>query len=205
MTTRAPAERAAVRRRGAGFVRTILFLPQVIPLVAAAIGWSWIYSSGGVVNQVLSAVGLGGLAQPWLGNPSTALVAVGFVGTWALLGFVTMLLNAGMSKIDPALYEAARLDGANLFQEFWAVTLPGLRRDIVVCATLTIIAALTSFDIVFMTTQGGPDLATMVPGMDIYQLAFGQQRVGAAAALGIVLMAVVLVVIIPLQRLASKE
>lgn len=197
--------RATARRRGAAVVRTILFLPQVIPLVAAAIGWSWIYSPHGLVNQVLGAVGLSSLQQPWLGNPSTALISVGFVGTWALLGFVTMMLNAGVGKIDPALYEASRLDGANALQEFFAVTLPGLRREIVVCATLTVIAALASFDIVYMTTQGGPDRATMVPGVDIYQLAFGEQNVGAAAALGIVLMAVVLLVIIPLQRLATKD
>lgn len=197
--------RAAVGRRSAAAVRTILFMPQVIPIVAAAIGWSWIYSREGAANQILDAVGLSGITRAWLADPSTALVAVGFIGTWALLGLVTMMLTAGISKIDPALYEAARLDGANAFQEFFAVTLPGLRRELVVAATLTIIAALASFDIVYMTTQGGPNRATIVPGIDIYNLAFGQQQVGGAAAMGIVLMVVVLLVIIPLQRLAAKD
>lgn len=197
--------RGAARRRGAGLARAILFMPQVIPIVAAAVGWGWIYSRGGVLNQVLSAVGLGGITRSWFADPHTALPAVGFVGTWALLGLVTMMLTAGISKIDPSIYEAARIDGANAFQEFFAVTLPGLRRELVVCATLTIIAALASFDIVFMTTQGGPNRATIVPGVDIYLLAFGQQKVGAAAAMGIVLMGVVLLVIIPLQRLAAKD
>jgi len=197
--------RGAARRRGTGIARTILFMPRVIPVVAAAVGWSWIYSRGGVVNEVLSALGLERVTRSWLGDPSTALPAVGFVGTWALLGLVTMMLTAGISKIDPSIYEAARIDGANALQEFFAVTLPGLRRELVVCATLTIIAALASFDIVFMTTQGGPNRATVVPGVDIYLLAFGQQKVGAAAAMGIVLMGVVLLVIIPLQRLAAKD
>lgn len=197
--------RGAAKRRGTGVARAILFMPQVIPIVAAAIGWGWIYSRGGVVNQVLSAVGLEGITRPWFADPDTALPAVGFVGTWALLGLVTMMLTAGISKIDPSIYEAARIDGANAIQEFFAVTIPGLRRELVVCATLTIIAALASFDIVFMTTQGGPNRATIVPGVDIYLLAFGQQKVGAAAAMGIVLMGVVLLVIIPLQRLAAKD
>lgn len=197
--------RAAARRRGATLTRTVLFMPQVIPIVAAAIGWSWIYSREGAVNQVLSAIGLEGITRPWMADPATALVAVGFIGTWALLGIVTLLLTAGISKIDPALYEAARIDGANAFHEFFAVTLPGLRRELVVSATLTIIAALASFDIIYITTAGGPDRATMVPGVDIFLLAFGEQKVGGAAAMGIVLMVVVLVVIIPLQRLAAKD
>ncbi|WP_425838859.1 carbohydrate ABC transporter permease [Microbacterium sp. PA5] len=197
--------RAAAGRRGAGFARAVFFMPQVIPIVAAAIGWSWIYSREGAVNQILNATGLGAITRPWLADPATALVAVGFIGTWALLGFVTLMLTAGISSIDPSLYEAARIDGANAFQEFFAVTLPGLRRQLVVCATLTIIAALASFDIIYMTTQGGPDRATIVPGVDIYLLAFGEQKVGAAAAMGIVLMAIVLLVVIPLQRLASKD
>lgn len=92
-------------------------MPQVIPIVAAAIGWSWIYSREGVVNQVLSAVGLEAITRPWLSDPASALVAVGFIGTWALLGIVTLLVIAGISKIDPALYEAARIDGANALHE----------------------------------------------------------------------------------------
>lgn len=196
--------RFAQRAMGGG-IRAILFMPQVIPLVAAAIGWNWIYSPGGLVNQALKAVGLGGIARGWLADPATALPAVGFIGTWAMLGITTMLLTAGVAKIDPSLYEAARLDGAGAWQEFWAVTLPGLRREIVVCMTLTIIAALASFDVVYMTTAGGPARATMVPGIEIYTLAFQQQRVGAAAAMGIVLMALVLLVVVPLQRLAAKE
>lgn len=197
--------RGAAKRRGSGVTRAILFMPQVIPIVAAAIGWSWIYSREGAVNQILTATGLGAVTRPWLADPATALIAVGFIGTWALLGLVTLLLTAGISKIDPALYEAVRIDGANPFQELFAVTLPGLRRELVVSATLTVIAALAAFDIIYITTQGGPERATTVPGIDIFFMAFGEQKVGGAAAMGIVLMAVVLVVILPLQRLAAKD
>ena len=92
--------------------RTVLFLPQIIPLVAAGIAWNWVLSTSGVVNQVLSAIGLGDVTRAWLGDFDTALPAVGVIGAWVLLGLCTMLLLTGMSKIDPALYEAARLDGA---------------------------------------------------------------------------------------------
>ena len=92
--------------------RTVLFLPQVIPLVAAGIAWSWLLSSTGLVNQRLRAVGLGSVARAWLGDFTYALPAVGVIGIWVLLGLCTILLLTGMSKIDPALYEAARIDGA---------------------------------------------------------------------------------------------
>ncbi|MFD0663146.1 carbohydrate ABC transporter permease [Thermocatellispora tengchongensis] len=111
---------ATIRRiaqsRLALVARTVLFLPQVIPLVAAGIAWSWLLSSTGVVNQLLSLVGLGGVTRAWLGDLSTALPAVGMIGAWVLLGLCTILLLAGMSKIDPALYEAARLDGAGAWR-----------------------------------------------------------------------------------------
>ncbi|WFE49391.1 sugar ABC transporter permease [Micromonospora sp. WMMD1155] len=186
-------------------VRTILFLPQVIPLVAAGIAWSWLLSSNGLVNQALRAVGLGGVARAWLGDFDTALPAVGVIGAWVLLGLCTILLVTGMSKIDPALYEAARLDGAGPVREFLAVTLPSLRQEIGVCLTVTIIAALASFDIVYISTSGGPGLQTTVPGLEIYRLAFSQRQVGLASALAVVLMALVLVCVLPIQRLTRGE
>lgn len=184
--------------------RTVLFLPQVIPLVAAGIAWSWLLSSTGVVNQFLSAIGLRGITRAWLGDFSTALPAVGLIGAWVLVGLCTVLLMSGMTKIDPSLYEAARIDGAGLWREFTAVTLPSIRQEIAVCVTVTVIAALASFDIVYISTQGGPGDATMVPGLEIYELAFFHQQVGLASALAVVLSVLVLACVLPIQRLARK-
>ena len=186
-------------------VRTVLFLPQVIPLVAAGIAWSWLLSSNGLVNQVLRAVGLAGLTRSWLGEFTTALPSVGVIGAWVLLGLCTILLITGMSKIDPGLYEAARIDGAGPVREFFAVTLPGLRQEIGVCLTVTVIAALASFDIVYISTSGGPGLQTTVPGLEIYRLAFAQRQVGLASALAIVLMLLVLACVVPIQRLSRED
>ncbi len=185
--------------------RTALFLPQIIPGAAAAIAWVWMLSSNGAVNQALDAVGLDSVSRAWLGDFTWALPSVGIIGTWLGLGFCTVLLISGIGKIDTAIYEAARLDGAGFFSTFRAVTLPGLRSEIGVCVTVTVIAALASFDIVLMSTQGGPGTSTMVPGVMIYQLAFTESRIGVASALAVVLTVLILVVIVPIQRLFKEK
>ena len=194
---------SAIRGHMAGsfgtVTRTIFFLPQVIPLVAAGIAWSWMFASTGVVNQGLKAVGLTSWTRGWLGDFVWALPAVGVIGAWVLLGLCIMLLVTGIAKIDPSLYEAARLDGARPWHEFRYITLPGLRQEIGVCITLTVIAALASFDIVYIATQGGPGITTTVPGLEIYRLAFAHRQVGLASALAIVLMVLVLISILPVQ------
>ena len=182
--------------------QTILFLPQIIPLAAAGIAWSWMYAQTGAVNQILNAIGLGFLARPWLGDFQTALPAVGLIGSWVLTGLCTVLFLTGIGKIDQSLYEAVRLDGASWWREFITVTIPGLRQEITVLVTITIIAALSSFDIIYTTTLGGPGRATLVPGISIYRIGFTQSEVGLASAFGIVLMVLVLACVLPIQRLA---
>ena len=110
-----------------------------------------------------------------------------------------------MTKIDPALYESARIDGAGWFREFVSVTLPSLRYEIGVCLTVTVIAALAAFDIVYVSTGGGPGNSTAVPGIQIYILAFLERQVGLASALAVMLMLLVLVVILPIQRLSRED
>lgn len=185
--------------------RTVIFLPYIIALVAAGIIWGWLLSLSGLVNQILKAIGLGVITRAWLGDFNWALSAVGIIGIWVLLGFCTVLLSTGISKVDPALYESARIDGASWFREFVAITVPLLRQEIGVCLTVTVIAALATFDIVYVATAGGPGNATAVPGLQIYILAFTQRAVGLASALAVILMVLVIVVILPIQRLSRSE
>jgi raffinose/stachyose/melibiose transport system permease protein len=185
--------------------RTVLFLPQVIPLVAAGIIWGRLLSLSGLINQGLAAIGLGDVTRAWLGDFDAALPAVGLIGIWVLLGFCTVLLLTGMTKIEAGLYESARLDGAGWLQEFRAITVPSLRYEIGVCLTVTIIAALAAFDIVYVSTGGGPGNATAVPGIQIYILAFLERQVGLASALAVVLIVLVLLVILPIQRLTRES
>lgn len=196
--------RVATGRLGA-IARTVLFLPQVIPLVAAGIIWGWLLALPGLINQILKAVGLGAITRAWLGDFDWALPAVGLIGIWVLLGFCTVLLSTGMTKVDPSLYESARIDGASWFTEFVRITIPLLRQEIGVCLTVTVIAALAAFDIVYVSTAGGPGNATAVPGIQIYILAFTQRSIGLASALAVMLMILVVVVILPIQRLSREN
>ena len=204
LVTASVIQRVATGRLGT-ISRTVLFLPQVIPLVAAGIIWGRLLSLSGLINQGFTAVGLGDVTRAWLGDFDTALPAVGIIGIWVLLGFCTVLLLTGMTKIETALYESARLDGAGWFQEFRAITVPSLRYEIGVCLTVTVIAALAAFDIVYVSTGGGPGGATAVPGIQIYILAFLERQVGIASALAVVLVVLVLLVILPIQRLTRER
>ena len=116
--------------RGLGFFRTVVFLPQVIAMVVVAVAWRRIYAPDGSLNDLLSAVGLGDLGRAWLGDYALALPAVGLIGTWFETGLVTVLMLAGMGRVDRQLYEAARLDGAGPVREFFAITLPAVRGEI---------------------------------------------------------------------------
>ena len=196
--------RVASGRLGAT-ARTVLFLPQVIPLVAAGIIWGWLLALTGLVNQILSLVGLGGATRAWLGDFDWALPAVGLIGIWVLLGFCTVLLLTGMTKVDPALFESARIDGAGWFKEFTSITVPLLRYEIGVCFTVTVIAALAAFDIVYVATAGGPGNSTAVPGIQIYILAFTEQQIGLASALAVMLMILVVAAILPIQWLSRER
>src|SRR5262245_20329096 len=125
----AALSRARVRGQ-AGF-RTVLFLPQVIPLVVVAVIWRMIYAPlDGPLNRTLDFVWLGALTRPWLGDFGFALPAVGLVGTWVMIGLTLVLFMAGVQKIPQSLYDAARVDGAGPVREFVAVTLPNLRGEI---------------------------------------------------------------------------
>lgn len=180
--------------------RTVLFLPQVIPLVAAGIMWTWLMASNGAINQFLGFIGLDGVTRAWLGDFDTALPAVGVIGAWVNVGLCMLLLLAGMTKVDTSLYEAARIDGAGAIREFWSVTLPAIRPELGIAIVITVISALRSFDIIYISTQGGPGNATLVPGLEIYYLAFFERQIGQASAMAVVLTLLVLAVVIPLNR-----
>lgn len=192
------------RIRGVAFYRTALFLPYVIAPTAIAVIWRWILAPRGPLNSFLEAIGLGALATPWLGDFTWALPSVGLVGTWVMFGLALALLLAGAQKIPMELYEAVRLDGGGLWAEFRAVTLPGLRYEIVVALVLTATAALRNFDIIYVMTSGGPGNATVVPSYLVYQQAFKVAQIGAAAAMGTALTIAIVGVNLLITRMARE-
>lgn len=191
-------------KRGMAAYRLVFFVPYVIPMVATGIVWRWVYNKDGLFNQVLDLVGLTRFTRAWLGDYDLALYAVGLIGSWTLSGFCMMLFLAGAQRIDTSLYEAAALDGAGGWWQFRAVTLPGLRREVSIALVVTTIAALATFDLVYVTTNGAPADSTTVPGLLSYRLAFRQQRVGLAAALSVILTCLVML-IVSIVRLVSRE
>jgi raffinose/stachyose/melibiose transport system permease protein len=193
----------APKLRLLGAARVILFLPQVVATVVLATLWAELLGPTGGINQLLKQVGLQGLAKPWLGGFTTALPAVGLIGTWIEVGFCLLLFLAGAAQIPAELYEAARVDGANARQEFFAVTLPGLRGQIVIALTLTVTAALRTFDVIYITTSGGPGTATQVPAFEIYHRAFTIDLVGSACAIGVMLTAIIFALTFLITRLDS--
>jgi raffinose/stachyose/melibiose transport system permease protein len=193
------------RIRGLAAFRAILFLPQVISTVVVAITFQWLYTDTGPLNQLLRAVGLGSVARGWLGDFDYALPAVGLIGTWLSTGLCMVLLMAGVQRIPVTLYEAARVDGCGAVREFFAITLPGLRNELAVVLTLTIIAALRSFDIIYVASLGGPGDQTLVPSLVIYRDAFRNNAVGLASAIAIVLTVIILAVAFVVTRLVEER
>ena len=196
------------RPRGMGFFRAVYFLPQVIVTVVVAIVWTWLLapSGTGTVNGVLHALGLGSsTGTPWLGSFNTALPAVGIIAAWLDFGLCFVLLLPGIQRISPDIYDAARVDGAGLLREFFSITVPMLRRDIGAALTISAVAALQSFTLIYQATNGGPGYATMVPGLLIYRDAFQLGAVGSASALGIAMSVLIFALTFGIRALIERN
>ncbi|MFE2822139.1 carbohydrate ABC transporter permease [Streptomyces sp. NPDC059271] len=174
-------------RRGVGFYRAALFLPVVFSLVATALVWQAIYQPDGVLNQMLDALGLGSLRHAWLADQDTALYAVIVPALWRQIGYVMVLYLAGLKGIDPALYEAAKVDGAGRLQRFRHVTLPQLRGVNAVVMSVIVIDSLRSFDVVWSLTRGGPYHSSELLSTYMYSTAFQSLRLGYGSALAVVI------------------
>ena len=180
----------------------LLLVPWVAPTVVSALNFLWIYDGSlGVLNYLLVHVfrilpqGVG-----WLSEAGTAMAAVIFVNIWRGFPFFGISFLAGMKAIPAELYEAASVDGANAFQRFVHVTLPGLRNIVIIVVLLSTIWTFNDFAIVYILTKGGPGGATMVLPVFTYELAFGAQRLGDAIAVALYMLPPLAIVIIVLAR-----
>jgi len=150
-------------------------------------------------------VGLDSLTRPWLGDFQMALPSVGAIGTWVMYGFCMVLFLAGMQRIPEDQYEAAQLDGAGGFRQFLHVTLPNLRAELGVALVTTVIAALRVFDLVYVTTRGGPGDSTLVTGFLVYRSAFQQNQLGYASAVATVMTILIFVISLVILRFQSRQ
>ena len=195
------------------FARTALRIAFLTPwMVAPAVGatiWLWLLEPQfGVVNYLLQAAGFIRAPLAWLGEPALAFASVVTVDVWRGVPFVMLLMLAGLQTVPPEQYEAAALDGATAWQRFRYVTLPNLRYLLVVASTLDVINTVRHYDIIGVMTAGGPADATQVLPVLLYNTAFRGNRFGEAAAIGVLLLLIVLALstfYLRLTRLGSEQ
>ncbi|SEF18947.1 carbohydrate ABC transporter permease [Jiangella alba] len=174
--------------------RTLLIVPMAFPGVVTALVWSFMYHpNNGVINRALTAVGLGGWAQNWVGDPSFALWSLLFVGFPFIAGLPFLIFYSTLRNVPREIFEAAALDGVGRIRRFWAVDLPLMARQVRLLFFLAVIGTLQYGFMAYIVTAGGPDDATMVPVLRMINVAFQGQDWGYAATLSTTLFLVTLV------------
>ena len=183
--------------RGQGVVRALTLIPWVIPGIVAAMAWAWMFHTDfGIINYALKSLGLIDEPIGWLTNPRTVLPALVAVNVWKMFPFVAVMVLAGLQAIPVSLYEAARVDGANFWQEVRFITLPQLRPILVVITLLLLIAGVNSITIIYGTTRGGPADRSLIIAIQIFVESFEQFRFNRGSALSVLFFAVSTVFIV---------
>ncbi len=175
------------------FLRAAYFIPSITSLVAVGLGWRWLFQTDGPVNALLGQIGIEPI--PWLGDPTWAMPVLILLSIWKQLGFNMVVFLAGLQTIPVSRYEAAELDGANGWQQFRHITLPGLQPTLVFVIVTTTIFTLRSFEQVYVVTGGGPMNSTNLLVYYIYQQAFAFFDFGYAAAAATILLVVTLILL----------
>ncbi len=176
-----------------GLLRAAYFIPSITSLVAVGLGFRWLFQTDGVINEWLGALNIP--AIPWLQSTVWAMPVLILLSVWKQIGFNMVVFLAGLQTIPISRYEAAELDGANAWQKFRYVTLPGLRPTIVFVTVTTAIFTLRSFEQVYVITGGGPMNSTNLLVYFIYDQAFAQFDFGYAAAAATLLLAIALLLV----------
>jgi N-acetylglucosamine transport system permease protein len=193
---------------GSRIYKVVYFFPSVLSIAVVGVLWQFVFEPrNGLLNGFLQAVGLGDLKQIWLGDGKTALGSIMAVVVWGGVGFYVVLFTAAMSAIPKELYEAALLDGAGAWQSFWRLTLPLIWGSVQVAIAYLVIGALDMFALVQVLSvgPGGPDDATQVISLYMYTNAFTYGNFGYAAAIGVALFAINLILTLLTFRLTRRE
>ena len=188
------------------FYASIFFIPHTFALIITAIVWRWMYHPKyGLINQTLDNIGLGYFKMHWLGDENIALIAVNMMGSWSYYGFCVLIFLAGLQNIDPTLNDAAKIDGAGPIQRFFKITIPLLRNTFMFLIIWTIIGSMRFFDLIFVATNGTPNLATDITGLYIYRLIMQQGRVTYAGSISVILTIIILIMSIYVIRNLMRE
>ncbi len=184
--------------RGAEVFKTIYFLPFITPAVVIAIVWAWIFDPNiGLVNSMLKT------HYTWLFDTCLAMPVLIFVSVWKLIGYNVILFLTGFASINPNVYEAAKIDGADEIQIFKNITLPLLKPTTYFVILVTAISSFQVFDLIYVMTSGGPNDATNVIVYSIYKYAFEYFDIGKSCALAYILFVIIFILTL-LQRKLAK-
>ena len=181
----------------------ILLIPLLInPVVVGLIWRMFLHPQLGILNYLIGFIGI----EPvnWLGDPQNAFITIIFVDIWHQVSFMIILLLAGLASIPEEPYEAARVDGANAFQQFRDITLPYMRPVIIITLLIRLIFALKTYDLIYIMTKGGPGDATDLISYYIYRSAFIGLDLGQAASMSVILLLIVCIIIYPLFKYMSR-
>lgn len=184
--------------------RTLAYLPAVLSAVVVGFIWSMVYDYNyGLLNTLLRAAGHADAAKPWLDQPQLSLFLASIPMIWQYIGFYLVILLAAFSSIDPEVLEMAELDGAVGFKKAVYITLPLIRRTVLVCITLCIAGNMKSFDHIFVMTGGGPGTSSIVMALYAYIESFTRYRMGYGSAMSIMILVLSLICIGGSQKLLS--
>jgi multiple sugar transport system permease protein len=193
-----------VQLKGNALVRTLLFLPYIIPPVAVAIVWGYLYSPMyGPFNEILAFFHIP--SQNWLGSLDQAMMSLIILNIWQTLGYYVVIVIAGLTEISQDYYEAASIDGANSLQKLFYLTIPLLKRSLAFVVIIMTINTLQVFDPIYVLTQGGPANSTTVVSYHMYDTAFNFGNAGQASAMAFILYLVVLFFTILQLRLFKTD
>ncbi len=191
---------------GRSIVRSVVILPWVLPGAIAGIIWMWIFHpSWGVLNILLFKFGIIENYIPWLTDPTLAKVSVVVAHIWMQFPFASILLMAALAAVDPKLYEAAQLDGASVFQRFRYITFPQIKAMVVILAVYEALVGLTSYDLTYALTAGGPGTATTLISYHIWKESFKMLNFGNGAALAFIMVLVSLTFIISIVKAIPSD
>lgn len=173
-----------------GFFKWAYYLPYILPLVILSVAWKLIYNSNGILNSILSYMGLEALKQNWLSQPETALFSVAFVTISHAAGYYMIIYLTGLGNITDDIKDAARIDGASALSYYLKIAVPLVRQQILLVAVISTIGSLKGFDEIYLLTGGGPAGSTSVLSYYIYKTAFSFFKMGYACTISVIFLVI---------------
>lgn len=191
---------------GTRWMKNFIMLPWVVPIAAMVVMFNWMSQTDyGLFNMLLSSIGLDGQTRYWIGDMNWAFPMVVMMHVWRNMPFYAITLYAALKNIPDLYYEAASIDGAGKFSQFWNITLPQIKYPSMIVITLHVLFTVNNFDIIYLSTGGGPVGKTEVLATQVYQTAWTNYEYGLASAIGVMMMLIMVVFTIIYMRILKEE